>query len=78
MCAMGKRVVMINALMYLQLLFFPRYHPDSKRLGYNANKVSGAISNFCYFDNLFFNTSPREAFAMDPHQHQVGAASVKI
>ena len=30
-----------------------------------------AHCRFCYFDNLFFNTSPREAYAMDCHQYHV-------
>lgn len=47
------------------------YDPDPTKLGYHVNKVAGLIPKFNFFDNLFFNTSPREAYAMDPHQYQV-------
>ena len=47
------------------------HDPDPSTLGHHVNRVAGLIPKFSYFDNLFFNTSPREAYTMDPHQYQV-------
>ena len=47
------------------------YDPAPQKLGYNCSPVAGLLPKLTYFDNLFFNTSPREAFYMDPHQFHV-------
>jgi acyl transferase domain-containing protein/acyl carrier protein len=47
------------------------YSQDKLEKNRSYCKWSGCLEKFEYFDNKFFNISPREAFEMDPHQRQL-------
>ncbi|OYP52047.1 hypothetical protein CG709_02300, partial [Lachnotalea glycerini] len=47
------------------------YSKDQSEKNKSYCKWSGCLDKFEYFDNKFFNISPREALEMDPHQRQL-------